>query len=259
MKKKETMKISALSSGSSGNCFYIVKDKEAILIDAGISAKQICFRLASIKESPENLKGIFITHEHSDHIRGADVLSRQLNIPVYATKKTAKSRFLCSDDNLNLIKNNETISLAGMKIQAFPKSHLGQDPVSYSVSNGKKVSIITDAGYACQNIINNISDSDFLCIESNHDIQMLESGPYPYFLKNWIKSDKGHLSNLQSALCILEHAPPKLNNILLSHLSQVNNTPDFALGTFKVLKERKDLSPRISVSERELPTPLFKI
>ncbi|MFH1500803.1 MAG: MBL fold metallo-hydrolase [archaeon] len=254
------MILSALASGSSGNCFYIENKDTAILIDAGISSKQICLRLESLKKSPEKIKGVFLTHEHSDHIRGADVFARQFNVPIYATRKTAEKSFLCSDTSLiNFIKNNETIKLGGMDVTAFPKSHLGEDPVSYSVTNDKKISIITDAGYPCKNIIENISDSDFLCVESNHDVSMLDNGPYPYFLKKWIKSDKGHLSNLQAALCILEHAPSRLNNILLSHLSQVNNTPAFALGTFKVLKERKDLAPRIFVSGRESPTPLLKI
>jgi len=255
------MQISALASGSSGNCFYIQNGDCAVLIDAGISAKQISERLERIGKKPEIVKGIFITHEHSDHIRGADVFARQFNIPIFATKKTANSCFLCKDEELiNLIKNNEKTEIGGMEIEAFSKSHSASDPVSYNIVNGKKISIITDAGYACKNVISKVADADFLCIESNHDIEMLESGPYPHFLKKWIKSDKGHLSNLQSALCVLEYANKKLEHVMLSHLSKTNNTPALALETFHyLLKERKDLNPKITVSEREKPTPLFSV
>lgn len=255
------MEISALASGSSGNCFYVENEGNAVLIDAGISAKQIVERLMNLKKSVEKIRGIFITHEHGDHVRGVDVFARQFQVPVFATKKTAKNCFLCSQEDLiNHIKNNEIVDLGGMKIEAFSKPHSCVDPVSYNIFNGKRVSVITDVGYASQNIIDNVSDSDFLCLESNHDEMMLECGPYPYFLKKWIKSNEGHLSNLQSALCVLEYANKKLGHIILSHLSQINNKPELALDTFNfLLKERKDLHAKISVSERFNATPLFKV
>lgn len=254
------MEISALASGSSGNCFYIENDGKAILIDAGISAKQICERLANLKKCPENVKAIFITHEHSDHTRGADVFSRKFDVPIYATKKTIQNSFLRFNENAESIKNSEVVDLGGMKIEAFSKPHSCPDPVSYNVFNGKKISVITDVGYASKNIIDNVSDSDFLCLESNHDEMMLESGPYPYFLKKWIKSNDGHLSNVQAALCVLEHGNKKLKHIVLSHLSLTNNKPELALETFNfLLKERRDLNPKMSVSERASETPLFKV
>jgi phosphoribosyl 1,2-cyclic phosphodiesterase len=255
------MELSVLGSGSSGNCFFVQNNKSAILVDAGLSAKQIVSRLGAIGASSARVKGIFITHEHADHVRGADVLARQLNIPIFATKKTVHDSFLCSDSNLiNPIKNNEILKLAGMEISAFSKSHKAADPISFSIRNGKTISVITDAGFACDNIISAVSDSDFLCIESNHDEKMLLDGPYPYFLKQWIKSDVGHLSNRQSALCVLEHANSKLNHIVLSHLSQTNNTPELALKTFKsLIKERSDLNLKITHSGRDIPTKLFKI
>ncbi len=260
------MEVAALASGSSGNCFYVGNEKSAVLIDAGISSKQIVERLHALKKSPEKIRGIFITHEHSDHIRGADVFARQFRVPIYLTKKTAQAakaeaKTICSNkDLIKHIKNNETVEVRGMKVEAFPKSHRVADPVSFNVWNGKKVSIITDVGYACKNVIENVSNSDFLFLESNHDEIMLERGPYPYFLKQWIKSDEGHLSNLQAALCVLEHGNPKLKHIVLSHISKTNNTEKLALETFHhLLKERKDLSPKISASTRENPTALFKL
>ncbi len=255
------MELSVLGSGSSGNSFFIQNNENAILVDAGLSAKQITSRLEKIKRSPEMIKGIFITHEHADHIRGADVLARHLNIPIFATKRTIQNSFLCENtDLINPIKNNELLKLAGMEIGAFSKSHKAADPISFSIRNGKTISIITDAGFACDNIISAVQDSDFLCFESNHDEKMLIEGPYPYFLKQWIKSDTGHLSNRQSALCVLEHANSKLNHVILSHLSQTNNTPGLAIKTFNsLIKERRDLKPKITHSDRNIPTKLFKI
>ncbi len=255
------MEVSALSSGSSGNCFYVQNNEGALLVDAGISAKQVISRLGAIGKSSGKVKGILITHEHADHIRGADVLARQLNIPIFATKKTIQESFLCSNPELiTPIKNDEILKIAGMEVRAFSKSHKAADPVSFSMRNGKTLSIITDAGFACENIASAVADSDFLCIESNHDEKMVADGPYPYFLKRWITGDTGHLSNKQSALCVLEHASSKLNHIMLSHLSETNNTPELAVKTFKsLIKERSDLSLKISHSGKNIPTRLFKI
>ncbi|MBI2632652.1 MBL fold metallo-hydrolase [Candidatus Pacearchaeota archaeon] len=255
------MKVSALASGSSGNCFYIENDKSSVLIDAGISSKRILERLSHIKRSPSNINGIFITHEHIDHIRGADVFARKFKIPIFATANTIKNSFLCSDESLlHKIKNNETVKIKNLNVKAFPKSHSASDPVSYTVTENKNVSIMTDLGYLCKESISNISISDFIFLESNHDIRMLENGPYPEHLKKWIKSNEGHLSNKQAALGILEHAKDKLKQVILSHLSETNNTPQKALSTFNVLlKERKNFQPKIFVSLRDAATPLFNI
>lgn len=254
------MEFSALASGSSGNCFYVENNGSAVLVDAGISAKQIVERLFVLGKNPEKVKAIFITHEHSDHVRGADVFARKFNVPIFATKKTSENCNLCSDfDLINIIRNNETVNIGGMRIEAFSKSHRASDPVSYNLYNGKKISIITDIGYACENVVANITDSDALFLESNHDETMLENGFYPYYLKKWIRSDEGHLSNRQSALCVLENAHSRLKYLILSHLSQNNNTPLVALSSFNILKERKNLHPKVFVSGRETPSCLMRI
>lgn len=256
------MKATALSSGSAGNCFYIEKDDSAILIDAGINAKKINERLSNLNLDPKKIKALFITHEHIDHIRGADVFARQLNIPIFATHGTIKSGFLCSDEKLiNKIKNDESINISGLQIETFSKSHKAADPVSYSIKNkNKTVSVITDLGYSCENVNNAIKGSNFLFLESNHDLEMLRNGPYPYFLKNWIKGDSGHLSNNQAGLAVLEHAHSKLKNVVLSHLSKVNNAPEVALKTFNsLLKERSGFSAHVTTSTENAPTNLFKV
>ena len=255
------MEVCALASGSSGNCFYVSNGNEGILIDAGINAKQICEKLNEVGKKASSVKAIFLTHEHIDHVRGTDVFARKFNIPIFVTKGTVENCFICSENNLvKIIKNNDCVNLFGMKIEAFSKSHHAADPVSYNVYFKRKISIITDAGYGCKNIRKHISGSDFLIMEANHDEKMLENGPYPYFLKNLIKSDVGHLSNRQAALCVLEHSSKKLKNIVLAHLSKINNNPALALKTFSsILKERIDVSPQIDLSIREEPTELFKI
>ncbi len=254
------MEFCALSSGSSGNSYYIENNNKAILIDCGLSAKRIIERLKYIQKNPNNIKAILITHEHQDHIRGALVFGRHFNIPIYATKGTIKSSLLCSDSNLiKVIRNDESLSLCGMDISVFPKSHSASDPVFFSIKNKKEISIITDLGYSTRCVNEAIKNSDFLCIESNHDLKLLEDGRYPQFLKKWITGDKGHLSNEQSVASVFENATNKLKNIVLSHLSINNNKPDLALKAFGQLKNRKEINCRISISERHIPTKLFKV
>lgn len=255
------MEVCALASGSSGNCFYIASRDSAVLVDAGISAKQILGRLAVVGGDQQKIKGIFITHEHSDHITGADVLARKLNIPIFATNATINHGFLCSNkDLIQPINKNSAIQLGNLTIEAFSKSHHAADPVSYNIIEKKKVSVITDAGHACHNIRKHVADCDFLCIESNYDEAMLKNGPYPAFLKKWIGSDEGHLSNTQAAFCTLVHGSEKLKHVVLSHISQTNNTPEIALKTFSgIIRARKDLRPLVSASVREQPTELFRI
>jgi len=255
------MRVCALGSGSSGNCFFISDNNKAILIDAGLSCKETFRRLNLINQNPIEIKAIFITHEHSDHVKGADVIARNLNIPIFATKKTADNSNLCNNKNLiKIIKNNETIKIGRMSIEAFSKSHLASDPVSYSILSKKRVSIITDLGYTCQNTIDKISKSDLLFIESNYDEGMLENGPYPYYLKKWISGNDGHLSNTQTGLCVLEHGKSRLKNVVLSHLSKFNNHPEIALKTFKdLINERKDLNLSVHISLRDEPSKIFSL
>ena len=262
------MRVCALASGSSGNCFYVENElkgkNQGFLIDAGISARQISGRLAGIGRSEENVKAVFVTHEHTDHIRGVDVFARKFQVPIFATKKTIDARFLCKDKALiNNIKNEDSMKISSLEINSFSKSHLSADPISFSIvdlKNNKKLSVITDVGHACNNVIDAVSSSDFLCIESNYDEKMLEEGFYPWSTKKWIRSDEGHLSNVQSAACVLEHGKKKLKQVMLSHISQNNNTAQKALDTYKYfIKQRIDFRPNISISSRELATPLFRI
>lgn len=256
------MRACALASGSSGNCFYIENETGAVLIDVGISARRVVDAMTLLNLDPGKIKAIFLTHEHSDHISGVDVLARKLNVPIFGTKGTLKSGFICSHHELiKPIKNNQHITLGSLTIETFSKSHKAAEPVSYSIrSEHNTIAVITDAGYACENINHVIARSDILFLESNHDVAMVQSGPYPYFLKQWVTGDSGHLSNTQAARAVLENGNKRLKNVILSHISKTNNTPEIALQTFQaILKERTDFSPHVSVSLAHTPTSLFTL
>jgi phosphoribosyl 1,2-cyclic phosphodiesterase len=238
------IELCSLSSGSNGNVFFIRTGADAFLVDAGISRKQICLRLREIKSDIREIKGIFITHEHSDHIRGLDVLVRNFPVPVYITGKTYDSLPFCIDEkNLRFIASNDTVTIGHTEIQSLPKSHDAADPSLFCFYyKNKKICIITDIGYACANVQEAVKDADVLFLESNYDEEMLKNGFYPPYLKRRIAGDRGHLSNVMAGELVCNHASPRLEYVFLSHLSENNNKPDIAVDTFQTaVKERDDL------------------
>ena len=254
--------IAALASGSNGNCYFFENDADAVLVDAGVSCKQIIQRMQNLSLDIDKIRGIFVTHEHSDHIRGIDVLSRKFEIPVFITKKTlANSGLDINDKLLNIIKIAKNIKVGKIKVNPFAKMHDAVEPCSYVLSYDKrKVGVMTDIGEKCDNVVSHIKDCDALFLETNYDELMLEKGRYPYYLKKRISGSFGHLSNYQAALLVLEHASPKLKHVFLSHLSANNNTPQLAsqiLTSF--VKERKDLDVSAIMTSREKETDLLNI
>lgn len=251
------MRICALASGSSGNCFYLEGKKNALIIDSGISWKQFCMRTMLRGIDFKKIRGIFISHEHDDHISNAEIFSEKLNVPIFMSESASKN---CSF-GCNILEKDDLINFFDFKITCFLKKHDCKEPLSFLIEeNNKKVGIITDIGKVCKNVSNAISQSDFLIFESNHDIEMLKSGPYPVFLKERILGEKGHLSNFHSGISLLEFSEPKLKGVILAHLSKTNNTPEIALKTVsELIRERRDLKPKIFVSTREEPTKVFEI
>jgi phosphoribosyl 1,2-cyclic phosphodiesterase len=248
------LNIAAIASGSNGNCYYLGCGDDAVLVDAGVSARQIVDRMARLGLSASGLRGIFISHEHSDHIRGVDVLSRKYSIPVFMTRKTYSSYGkIIGDSLLNFFSPGEEVTLGGLSVYPFRKSHDAAEPCSFSITSGNKtVAVMTDIGLKCSNVIFHLRNADAVFLESNYDDHMLEKGPYPPYLKSRITSALGHLSNKQAAMLALEHASPRLKHVFLSHLSANNNTPELALDTFNhFIKQRNDLNPEVTLTSRQ--------
>ena len=196
------MRMVSIASGSSGNCIYIGSDDTHILVDAGISNKRIMAGLNDLGLAGTDMAGILITHEHSDHIRGLGVISRKYHLPIYGTQKTLNEISSCSSLGnfdkglLKPIDPDVDFMVGDLKIRPFKIDHDAADPVAYRVENGKKsVAVATDMGHYDEYIVENLKGLDAVLLESNHDVRMLETGPYPYHLKRRILGDRGHLSN----------------------------------------------------------------
>lgn len=234
------LEICAIASGSNGNCYYIGNSSAAILIDAGISAKQILLRMKERSLDPAKIKALFITHEHSDHIKGARVLAKRLQIPVYITAKTYNSTYKnMRPEHPRFFSLNETISVGGFIVHPVSKNHDAAEPCSFRIEHENlHIGVFTDIGEACSNVIDHLQYCDAVFLESNYDEQMLWEGNYPWVLKKRIASKLGHLSNDQACQLLRQYAPKKLQCVFLSHISKDNNSPDLAQAAMQTLGER---------------------
>lgn len=229
----------SLYSGSSGNSMFIASERAKILIDAGLPGKKIDAALQEIDENPRDLKGIFITHEHSDHIKGVGVISRKYDIPIYAPHDTwvamESTIGKIKEHNIKVMDRRSVVSIKDMDIKSFIIPHDAAAPVGYTINlDGKMASVATDFGTFTREIEDSIKDSEVILIESNYNPQMLDMGPYPYSLKQRIKESYGHLSNEDCGEAIVKILKNGLGkNIILGHLSNTNNTPDLAELTVK--------------------------
>lgn len=228
----------SLSSGSSGNCQYIETENMKILIDAGFSGKRTEELLASIDVCPSTLDGIFITHEHIDHIKGAGVLSRRYDLPLYANEGTwsgMESKIgKMKEENIKIFTTEKLLEMKDLTINPINIFHDALEPVGYVLYyKNKKISVVTDTGTVDNNIMEKIKNSNLYLIESNHDANMLRDGDYPWYLKKRIASTKGHLSNDDAAKILSETILGKEEIVLLGHLSKDNNKPELAYNTIK--------------------------
>lgn len=263
-----TIKFCSFSSGSSGNCYYLGLRDKGILVDAGISARSIKNHLQSIGSSIERIMGIFITHNHHDHIAGLQTLSKKYHIPIYTTEKVwknilkAKTQKDIQRDCVRIIEHEESIDLIGLSIKAFGVSHDTPEALGYYIEyNRRKITIVTDLGHICTRAAKYIKSANFLVIESNYDKDMLFNGNYPYALKSRIHSNNGHLDNEVSSTFLAENMNKDLTHILLAHLSKDNNTPEIALLTMKTIFYENDILPdkipEIHVLKRNIPSDVF--
>ena len=252
-----TLYISSLNSGSNGNCYYIGNDHDAVLIDAGISCRQTERRMARLGLSIGRVRAIFISHEHSDHTRGVEVLSRKHRIPVYITPAThEESRLYLDPELLRSFTSDEPVHIGGLSVNPFPKRHDGIDPHSFTVTfKGITAGVFTDIGTACDQVIHHISRCHAAFLETNYDETMLEEGNYPFYLKRRIRGDEGHLSNTQALEIFRNHCTPSMKFLVLSHLSAQNNHPQVVHDLFIPHAN----GTRIAIASRYEETELFSI
>ena len=265
------MRFESIASGSSGNCIYVGSDRTHLLMDVGISRKRTGQALHDIGLDFKDIDGIFLTHEHSDHIMGLPVIAKYSQMPIYATKGTIRAlarmpkyrdidpdRFIC-------IRADEPVSVGDLKIDPMAISHDAAEPVGYRVYEGsKKACICTDLGCYTDYTQACLQDSDVLLLESNHDINMLQVGHYPYSLKQRILGNRGHLSNAASGQLLSRVLNSHLKGIFLGHLSKENNIPELAFETVRVELMFSEAGYRaeelpIRVAERDVPSGLVEL
>lgn len=227
------LKLYSIISGSSGNCSLITNGKNSILIDCGMSGKRAVEALEGLNVPPSQLSAILVSHEHTDHTKGVGVLAKKFNIPVYATYGTHRKSCFSDklDDSLiHEITPDITYDIAGLGVTPFAIPHDAADPCAFTVTDGhKKIATATDIGIMRPDIISRLAGCDTVLLESNHDIDMLRFGEYPYALKRRILSDVGHLSNKMAADTSVHLAENGTKHIMLGHLSDKNNMPDIAM------------------------------
>lgn len=221
----------SLTSGSSGNSSLITDGSTTLLIDCGISGKKLAERLNDASIAPESISGVLITHEHTDHTSGIGVIARRYGLSVYATEKTfcAMNTGKLSDEQVNIISAGKMFSVGTIDVQPFSIPHDAADPVGYSFFTAEgKYTLATDIGFMPESLFEQIRGSKQIILESNHDVEMLRYGSYPYYLKQRILSSHGHMSNELTAQVALRLAHSGTENIMLAHLSKENNTPEIA-------------------------------
>lgn len=230
MEEWTMISVHVLASGSDGNCIVIENEDESLMIDAGLSGRALTELMCKCSIDPKTLKGILISHEHVDHIRGAGVLSRRFNVPVFGNLATLQASPLGLIDSC-LFNGVQPFKCGSFSVCAIPTSHDAVDPVTFSISHDdKKILVATDTGKITPLLEQELSKVDLAVIESNYDRKMLENGPYPIYLKRRIDSEFGHLSNVDCGLA-LKQTMGNGRKVFLAHLSRNNNDPDTARDT----------------------------
>ncbi len=247
--------ITSLNSGSNGNCYYIGNQNDAILIDAGISCREIEKRMKRLQLSITKIKAVFISHEHTDHISGLSSLIKKYKFPVYITPSTLMHTKL-NIEKVNSFFAFEPVSIGSLSITAFPKFHDACDPSCFIVDCNKiKIGVFTDIGFPCKNLINYFKQCHAAFLETNYDEIMLERGSYPISLKRRIRGGQGHLSNTQALELFVSFRPSFMSHLFLSHLSKNNNSPELVQGLFN---EHAN-TVKIIVAPRNKETEVYRI
>ncbi len=236
----DKLRFQSFGSGSSGNCYYIGNASNGLLIDAGLSVRTIRRNLRNLGLDFENIWGVFVTHDHADHIKAVGPLGEKHRIPIYSTRLVHEGiqRSYCVTEKLysskKYIEKGETIEVGEFRITAFPVSHDASDNVGYTIEyKEKRFTFATDLGFVGEEAAEQLNQADFMVLEANYDEQMLREGPYPIHLKNRIIAKTGHLCNDQTGTFLAENFNKRLQHIFLCHLSRENNLPELAYTTIQ--------------------------
>ncbi len=255
------MRVCLLASGSKGNSLFIEAGGTKLLVDAGLSAREIVARLSAIEVAAAEIDGIVISHEHTDHIRGAGALARKFDLPVlisYPTSRETAGHFRAA--RLVEFESGCSFEFRDILIDPFPITHDSADPVGLVIeSRDGRIGVATDLGLATRLVKEKLKGCRALVLESNHDEEMLVNGPYPWYLKQRIKSRHGHLSNSESAGLLAEVMGPDLEMVFLAHLSEVNNHPEAVLEAFrKPLAGSSVCAPQVVVGMQQRVSEVFQ-
>lgn len=257
------MDVSLLASGSTGNSIFIQEGTTRVLVDAGLTGKEIEKRLRLIEVDISSLQAIVVSHEHADHIRGVGVLARRLKLPVWITQGTlnASNSIFQGPEQIQVFENDKRFQIGDIAFQPFPLSHDAADPVNFVIfGDGSQVGIATDMGIVTQLVYHWLRDSDFVIIEANYDRDLLMQGSYPWDLKRRISSSHGHLSNFRASEVLSRLAEEGLKKAVLAHLSRENNRPDLAERVCNERLEAQGITDFfLCVAEPDRPTDIFVI
>lgn len=249
--------VTALNSGSNGNCYYAGNEEEAILVDAGLSCRETEKRMLRLGLSMTTVRAVFISHEHNDHIFGLQALARKYQLPVYITDRTRlNSSVQLPPQLVHCFNPFQPVQVGNISIYAFPKFHDAADPHSFIVSSATtRVGILTDIGAPCNYVVDSFSRCHAVFLESNYDENLLMKGRYPWHLKQRIRGGKGHLSNTQALQLFMHHRSSSMTHLFLSHLSRENNSPELVDQLFQPYSSLA----KIVVTSRYRETEVYKI
>ena len=251
-----SLQICSLYSGSSGNAFLIANGEDCLLIDGGKNCKRLCAAIAEAGHSPEEIKAILVTHEHCDHVSALPVFAKRYQIPIHAVRETADALLTMGISPALVIRHSVPfqVTVGCFSVTAFPTPHDSRASVGYRievVAEGEscKIGYATDMGELTETVEEHLTGCDYVILESNHDIDRLENGPYPYYLKKRIRGARGHLSNSDCAALAQRLAAAGTKRILLAHLSRENNTPELAYNATAVRLVGTDVALQVAAAE----------
>ncbi|HLG15380.1 MAG TPA: MBL fold metallo-hydrolase [Blastocatellia bacterium] len=263
------MRLIILGSGSTGNSLYIEAGETSVLIDVGLSARETARRMTQAGLDPARVNAIVVTHEHSDHVRGVGVFARTAEVPVFISPATRDQCRFAQDEDLpwgESISSGRSFQIGSLDLHPFTIPHDGVDTVAFTVeSAGVKIGMVTDLGYITQLVAEHLRGSDVIILESNHDREMLKTGPYPWAVKQRIASNLGHVSNDETARYLREDFDGCARWIVLAHLSRQCNHPQLArLAAVRALYSRgplffSDADERVKVAPPDRPSEWFEL